>query len=67
MLVNYIATTGDLPTPASKAYLFTFEVKKHAFEIFFGNGTLHVCNTCSKDLLHRTRDGALLTNGKSDK
>ena len=51
--------------PALKAYLVTFEVievciKKHNFERFVGN----VCHTCSKDLLHRTTNGLLFTNGR---
>ena len=37
--------------------------KTHTFERFFRNGTLHVCYTCSKDVLHGTPDGPLLTNG----
>ena len=61
-----LTTIGNLPTPASKAYLVTLELKKlkkHTFERFFENGTLDVCYTCSKDLLHGTPDRPLLTNG----
>ena len=40
---------SDLPTPASRAYLVTFELidDKHMFERFFRNGMLHACYTCS--------------------
>ena len=53
---------GDLPTPSSKVYNRTdlSVYKETQAGRFFGNGTLHVCYTCSKDLMHGTPNGLLL-------
>ena len=62
-----LTTMGDLPHSCFKTllgYMRThLSVYNTKFERFFGNGTLHVCYTCSKDLTHGTPDGPLLTNG----
>ena len=60
-----LTTMADLLTPASKAYLVIFKlIFKSVYKETHIWKMLQKWNTsCSKDLLHGTADGRLLTNG----